>query len=66
MVRFPRVGTVCDDYSDEKVAMEVTALTLIHNRTTIPVPRVQAWGPGVGSSCQQPTWSRSVYHNGLH
>ena len=45
MVRFPRVGMVCNDYMDEKVAMEVTALGLIHDRTTIPVPRVQAWGP---------------------
>ncbi|KAL4742306.1 hypothetical protein BDV11DRAFT_202807 [Aspergillus similis] len=45
MVRFPRVGMVCDNYADEKVAMEVTALKLIHNRTTVPVPKVQAWGP---------------------
>ncbi|KAL3474560.1 phosphotransferase enzyme family protein [Aspergillus californicus] len=45
MVRFPRGGMVCDNYADEKVAMEVTALNLICNRTTIPVPRVQAWGP---------------------
>jgi hypothetical protein len=44
MVRFPRVGMVCDAYIDEKVAMEVKALSLIRNRTTIPVPRVQAWG----------------------
>ncbi|KAJ9256316.1 hypothetical protein DTO195F2_5892 [Paecilomyces variotii] len=44
MVRFPRVGRVCDRYADEKVAMEVAALDLIRNRTTIPVPRVQAWG----------------------
>jgi hypothetical protein len=49
MVRFPRVGTVCDDYTDEKVAMEVTALSLIRNRTTIPVPRVQAWGPAASN-----------------
>ena len=49
MVRFPRVGMVCDDYTDEKVAMEVTALNLIHNRTTIPVPKVQAWGPAARS-----------------
>lgn len=48
IVRFPRVGTVCDDYTDE-VAMEVTALSLIHNRTTIPVPRVQAWGPAASN-----------------
>lgn len=45
IVRFPRVGMVCDKHADEKVAMEVTALNLIRNRTTIPVPKVQAWGP---------------------
>ncbi|PLB52195.1 phosphotransferase enzyme family protein [Aspergillus steynii IBT 23096] len=44
MVRFPRVGMVCDDYADEKVAVEVTALDLIRDQTTIPVPRVWAWG----------------------
>lgn len=49
MVRFPRVGMVCDNYIDEKVAMEVTALSLIHSRTTIPVPRVQAWGPAASN-----------------
>ncbi|RAK94954.1 phosphotransferase enzyme family protein [Aspergillus ibericus CBS 121593] len=49
MVRFPRVGMVCDDYADEKVAMEVTALGLIRNRTTIPVPRVWAWGPAASN-----------------
>ncbi|KAK2741550.1 hypothetical protein FQN55_008305 [Onygenales sp. PD_40] len=49
MVRFPRVGMVCDDYAHEKVAMEVAALTLICNRTAIPVPRVQAWGPATSN-----------------
>ena len=49
MVRLPRVGAVCNDYADEKVAMEVTALTLIHERTTIPVPRVHAWGPAASN-----------------
>ena len=44
IVRFPRVGMVSDDYSDGKVAMEVTALDLIRNRTSIPVPTVHAWG----------------------
>ncbi|KAK1142535.1 hypothetical protein N8T08_007509 [Aspergillus melleus] len=44
MVRFPRVGMVSDDYANEKVAMEVTALDIIRNRTTIPVPTVRAWG----------------------
>lgn len=37
-------GRVCDDHSNEKLAMEVTALSLIRDRTTIPIPRVQAWG----------------------
>lgn len=50
MVRFPRVGKVCDDYVDEKVAMEVTALRFIRNKTTIPVPRVQAWGPAASNA----------------
>ncbi|PYI32353.1 hypothetical protein BP00DRAFT_445600 [Aspergillus indologenus CBS 114.80] len=49
MVRFPRIGRVCDDYTDEKVAMEVTALNLIHSSTTIPVPKVHAWGPATSN-----------------
>ncbi|KAB8239002.1 phosphotransferase enzyme family protein [Aspergillus alliaceus] len=49
MVRFPRVGMVSDDYANEKVAMEVTALDLIRNRTTIPVPAVRAWGPATSN-----------------
>ncbi|KAJ5177114.1 uncharacterized protein N7482_002991 [Penicillium canariense] len=49
MVRFPRMGIVCPLYADEKVAMEVTALNLISDRTTIPVPRVQAWGPAASN-----------------
>jgi aminoglycoside phosphotransferase (APT) family kinase protein len=49
MVRFPRVGKVCDKYTDEKVAMEVAALSLIRNSTIIPVPRVQAWGPAASN-----------------
>jgi hypothetical protein len=44
MVRLPRVGMVCDAYTDEKVAKEVMALSLFHQRTTIPVPTVYAWG----------------------
>ncbi|PYI11363.1 phosphotransferase enzyme family protein [Aspergillus sclerotiicarbonarius CBS 121057] len=50
MVRFPRVGMVCDNYADEKVAMEVAALGLIRNRTTIPVPR----GLSLSSLLQDP------------
>ncbi|KAI0886893.1 phosphotransferase enzyme family protein [Annulohypoxylon maeteangense] len=44
MVRFPRVGKVHNEYIDEKTAMEVRALSLIRERTTIPIPKVQAWG----------------------
>lgn len=50
MVRFPRVGAVCDDYADEKVAMEVTTLRLLRDKTTIPVPKVQAWGSAASNS----------------
>ncbi|KAJ0415263.1 phosphotransferase enzyme family protein [Aspergillus carlsbadensis] len=49
MVCFPRTGMVSDRYTDEKVAMEVTALRLIHSKTTIPVPRIQAWGPAANN-----------------
>jgi hypothetical protein len=42
LLRFARVGRVHDDYADEKVAMEVQALRLIRQRTTIPVPKVHA------------------------
>jgi hypothetical protein len=44
LVRFPRVGNVCGDYADEKVAMEVEVMSLIHEKTTIPVPHIKAWG----------------------
>ncbi|KAL5121973.1 hypothetical protein ACEQ8H_000189 [Pleosporales sp. CAS-2024a] len=44
LLRFPRVGQVHDDYADEKVAMEVAAINLIRRDTTIPVPKIEAWG----------------------
>ncbi|KAJ5116935.1 hypothetical protein N7456_001283 [Penicillium angulare] len=44
MVRFPRGGIVHKAYADEKVAMEVIALRLLRSKTTIPVPKVKAWG----------------------
>lgn len=44
MVRFPRAGMICDQFMDEKIAMEVSALSLIRDKTTIPVPKVHAWG----------------------
>ncbi|GAD91975.1 conserved hypothetical protein [Paecilomyces variotii No. 5] len=50
MVRFARVGMVSDDYADEKVAMEVTTLRLLRDKTTIPVPKVQAWGSAASNS----------------
>jgi hypothetical protein len=49
MVRFPRMGNVNDRYADEKVAMEVKALSLIREATSIPVPKVQAWGLAAGN-----------------
>jgi hypothetical protein len=38
------VGRVHDGYADEKVAMEVAAIGLIRRETTIPVPKIEAWG----------------------
>ncbi|BDD56255.1 hypothetical protein MAP00_001729 [Monascus purpureus] len=49
MVRFPRKGMVSDNYADEKVAMEVTALSIIRSRTTIPVLKIQVWGPAASN-----------------
>ncbi|KAE8380923.1 hypothetical protein BDV26DRAFT_279219 [Aspergillus bertholletiae] len=43
IVRFPRPGMIGDN-ANEKIAMEVAALDLICDKTTIPVPTVQAWG----------------------
>ncbi|RSL44440.1 hypothetical protein CEP51_016224, partial [Fusarium floridanum] len=44
ILRFPRVGAICDRYADEKIAMEVEVLSLVRKRTTIPVPTVCSWG----------------------
>lgn len=44
MLRLPRLRGLSVQLADEKVAMEVEALNLIRNTTTIPVPNVQAWG----------------------
>jgi hypothetical protein len=49
MICLPRVGMVCDAYADEKVAKKVKALSFFHHRTTIPVPRVHAWGPAASN-----------------
>jgi aminoglycoside phosphotransferase (APT) family kinase protein len=44
MIRFPRVGNICGQYADKKVAMEVEVMSLIREKTTIPVPQIKAWG----------------------
>jgi hypothetical protein len=44
LVRFPLVGNVYGEYADEKVAMEVEVMSLIGEKTTIPVPQIKAWG----------------------
>jgi hypothetical protein len=49
MVRFPPVGKVCDTHANKKVTMKVTALNLIHSKTTIPIPKAQAWGPATSN-----------------
>ncbi|KAJ5194849.1 uncharacterized protein N7498_008287 [Penicillium cinerascens] len=43
-LRLPRVSSISPEYADEKVAMEVGALHLVLERTSIPVPEVYAWG----------------------
>ena len=44
IIRFPIVGKTSQAHLDEKVAAEVAALRLIHKRTSIPVPKIMAWG----------------------
>jgi hypothetical protein len=51
LLRLPRVGRVHDSYANEKVAMEVAVINLIRRETTIPVPKIEAWGV----SAQNPT-----------
>lgn len=43
-LRLPRVSSISPEYADEKVAMEVEALHLVLEKTSIPVPEVYAWG----------------------
>ncbi|KAK4868589.1 hypothetical protein LT330_006791 [Penicillium expansum] len=44
VLRFPLVSGVSSDCADEKAAMEIEAIDLIRKKTTIPVPKVHAWG----------------------
>lgn len=44
LLRFPMPGPTHDSYTDEKVAMEVAAIRLIRENSTIPVPTIHAWG----------------------
>ena len=43
-LRLPRVSSIAPEYADEKVAMEVEALYLVREQTSIPVPKIYAWG----------------------
>lgn len=47
ILRFPRVVSICPDYADEKVAMEVEAISLVREKTSVPVPEIKAWGLAV-------------------
>ncbi len=42
MIRFPIVGSVINEFADEKVAMEVEALAVVGQRTSVPVSKVTA------------------------
>ena len=44
LLRFPGVRAICADYADEKITIEVEVLSLIRERTSIPVPKVYSWG----------------------
>lgn len=44
LIRFPFPGQVYTPWLDEKVTNEVMVLSYIRTHTTIPVPRVLAWG----------------------
>jgi hypothetical protein len=52
LVRFPRVGYVHDSCMDEKVAMEVAVINLIREKSTIPVPKIFAWGIGAENTLE--------------
>ncbi|TQB75773.1 hypothetical protein MPDQ_001737 [Monascus purpureus] len=43
-LRLPRASSISPEHADEKVAMEVEALFLIREKTSIPVPKIHAWG----------------------
>ncbi|RMD41225.1 hypothetical protein DV735_g3921, partial [Chaetothyriales sp. CBS 134920] len=43
LLRMPIVGNVSEEYADEKVAIEVEVLSILH-QSDVPVPRVMAWG----------------------
>lgn len=45
LIRFPFPGQVYTPWLDEKVTNEVMVLGYIRTHTSIPVPRVLAWGP---------------------
>ncbi|GMF73081.1 unnamed protein product [Aspergillus oryzae] len=44
LLRLPRAGSVSPEYADEKIAMEVEALHVIQEKTSLSVPEVYAWG----------------------
>ncbi|KAI5864051.1 hypothetical protein GGS23DRAFT_562695 [Durotheca rogersii] len=52
LIRFPFPGQVYTPWLEEKVTNEVMVLGYIHTHTTIPVPRVLAWGPADVSPSQ--------------
>lgn len=43
-LRLPRASSIAPEYADEKAAMEVEALRLVREKTSIPVPGIYAWG----------------------
>jgi hypothetical protein len=44
VIRLPMPGKTRDRYLDEKIGAEVTAISIIRQKTDVPVPEVLAWG----------------------
>lgn len=55
LLRFPQIRSISPEYADEKVAMEVEALSLIRERTSIPV---QISRPGALRTTIHWVWGR--------
>lgn len=66
MVRLPRVGATCGECMDEKVAMEIAAIQMICEQTSIPVPKVHAWGSAADNTLGLGPFIMMDFIEGIH